>query len=551
MNIMYKKLSLIGLVAMLGMALLTVGSCKKEPRNNAVTGISLNKTSIELTVGFNASLTVTLTPANATNTAVSFESSDESVVVVDQDGFLTAISPGTAVITVTSANGGLTATCDVTVLKKVPKVTQIKLDQVNVSLFVGKTLTLTALASPETADGESIEWASDKPGVAKVDKDGVVTGIAPGTARISANFVDGNLSASCLVKVTEEVIKVSEIKLDMTQLFLYVGMTYQLKSTVLPENAHNKSLKWQSSNPAIASVDDNGLVTAKSDGKVKINASAMEGGVYATCDVEVGSIKATGVSLNVSTMELDEGDTGTLTATVVPSNATNKKVRWESTNPSAFTVNQDGVVTAISAGKGYVRVFTEDGGWVAQCLVTVRKKIIPLQNITLNYSDILLPLGEGGKYQLKAKLYPENTTDEIAWKIDDGGVARVNQSGLVSSRSAGEATITVYSKTRPSVKAVCKVKVDDVRLRFRRDEVTGQKGTTTSFNDLVIQSSLGEVKWYKFKFISADEGRAAIKPEAYSHYLIYFRTVGKCVIRVEYGYGQGYLARDLTVYVTE
>lgn len=197
---------------------------------------------MELTVGFNASLTVTLTPANATNTAVSFESSDESVVVVDQDGFLTAISPGTAVITVTSADGGLTATCDVTVLKKVPKVSQIKLDQVNVSLFVGKTLTLTALTSPETADGESIEWASDKPGVAKVDKDGVVTGVAPGTARISANFVDGNLSASCLVKVTEEVIKVSEIKLDMTQLFLYVGMTYQLKSTVLPENAHNKSL---------------------------------------------------------------------------------------------------------------------------------------------------------------------------------------------------------------------------------------------------------------------------------------------------------------------
>lgn len=124
---MYKKLSLIGLVAMLGMALLTVSSCKKESKNNAVTGISLNKNSIELTVGFNASLTVTLKPGNATNTTVSFESSDESVVVVDQDGFLTAISPGTAVITVTSADGGLTATCDVTVLKKVPKVTQIKL----------------------------------------------------------------------------------------------------------------------------------------------------------------------------------------------------------------------------------------------------------------------------------------------------------------------------------------------------------------------------------------------------------------------------------------
>lgn len=122
------------------------------------------------------------------------------------------------------------------------------------------------------------------------------------------------------------------------------------------------------------------------------------------------------------------------------------------------------------------------------------EKIIPLQNITLNYSDILLPLGEGGKYQLKAKLYPENTTDEIAWKIDDGGVARVNQSGLVSSRSAGEATITVYSKTRPSVKAVCKVKVDDVRLRFRRDEVTGQKelqqvSTTWSSNPHLERSS--------------------------------------------------------------
>lgn len=75
-----------------------------------------------------------------------------------------------------------------------------------------------------------------------------------------------------------------------------------------------------------------------------------------------------------------------------------------------------------------------------------------------------------------------------------------------------------------------------------------------SRNNAVTWSSnphLAIVKWYKFKFISADKGRAAIKPEAYSHYLIYFRTVGKCVIRVEYGYGQGCLARDLTVYVTE
>ena len=155
------------------------------------------------------------------------------------------------------------------------------------------------------------------------------------------------------------------------------GETAALTATVAPENATNKGVSWQSSNPAVATVKD-GTVTAVKAGTAEITVTTAEGGKTAKCTVTVKAkppavVAVTGVTLNPASVELTEGETAALTATVAPENATNKGVSWKSSNESVATV-KDGTVTAVKAGTAEITVTTADGGKTAKCTVTVKAK---------------------------------------------------------------------------------------------------------------------------------------------------------------------------------
>jgi uncharacterized protein YjdB len=175
------------------------------------------------------------------------------------------------------------------------------------------------------------------------------------------------------------VLNVTGVSLDQTELSLTVDATGQLTSTVLPDNADNKAVVWTSSNEGVATVAD-GLVTAIAAGAATITVTTEDGEFTATCAVTVmhNPVPVTGISLDVTKLSLQKPFTDTqlthqLTATVLPEDADNKNVTWTSDNPSVVSVSQTGLLTTQPdmTGKAIITATTEDGAFSATCAVTV------------------------------------------------------------------------------------------------------------------------------------------------------------------------------------
>ena len=153
---------------------------------------------------------------------------------------------------------------------------------------------------------------------------------------------------------------------------------------------------------------------------------------------------------------MTEGDEFTLTATVNPSNATNKNVTWASSNTSVATVS-GGRVTALKAGTATISVTTEDGGKTATCEVTVNAKIYPVTGVSLNKTTAEIIVGN--KLQLKATVNPSNATNKtVTWMSNNTSVVTVNSSGEVSSLMPGLANVVVTTEDGKYT-AICKITV--------------------------------------------------------------------------------------------
>ena len=322
----------------------------------AVTGIRLSESSLQLARGESRTLSTSVQPVNATVDAVQWTSSDNSVASVDQKGTVTAVAVGET--TITASAGGFSASCSVSV--RVP-VTSISLDPNLLLLTKGSVTVLTATVSPDDASDKTVQWSSDNPSVATVDQNGRVTAVDAGDAVITASA--GGFSASCSVYCM--IIPVSAVVLDKTSLFLARGSSETLKATVSPKDATEKTVRWSTDNPSVATVDQNGQVTAVNSGAATITAFA--GTVSATCAVSV-YVPVTSVALNSTNLTMSVGETAILEATILPDDADDKKVTWYSSNPEVVAVD-GGRITALDFGQAVITV--QVGGLSASCNVTV------------------------------------------------------------------------------------------------------------------------------------------------------------------------------------
>lgn len=253
----------------------------------AVAGIELDRTSVSVTEGDVFALTATVNPDNATNRSVTWSSSDAAVATVEA-GVVTAVAPGSAIITATASNG-LSAGCEVTVSAREIPVAGIELDQTYVSVTEGDVFVLTATVSPDNATDRSVTWSSSDELVATVEA-GVVTAVAPGHAMVSAIAANG-LEAVCEVVVLEKqpaVILATSISLDCESVEDFPGSVIALSATVLPAETTDKGVKWTSSDDNVATVDNNGLVTLQNVGTATITAATVDGSdLSARCTVTV------------------------------------------------------------------------------------------------------------------------------------------------------------------------------------------------------------------------------------------------------------------------
>lgn len=277
-------------------------------------------------------------------------------------------------------------------------------------------------------------------------------------------YADNGVLPSIPVKTavsTEEYIYVTSVSLGTAQAKVERGKTLQLSASIAPANAEVKRVEWTSGNSNVATVSNTGLVTAKANGTAVITCAAQDGsGVKATCTITVTDpiVYVTSVTLNKSSISLLEGKTEKLTATVSPSNATDKSVTWQSSNTQVATVSSTGLVTAKKAGTAAITCKAKDGsGKQASCTVTV-KAIVLASSIGL--SEYSVELVEGAQKQLVATVLPNEATDKsVAWETDDDHIVLVSQTGLLTAVEAGMATVTCKALDGSGVKAECIVSV--------------------------------------------------------------------------------------------
>jgi len=408
-----------------------------------VTGITLNHTSYSIEEGNQFQLTATVLPADATNKNVLWSSGDESAVLVSSTGLVNAMEPGVVTITATTEDGGLTATCVVTVTEKPIAVTGVTVSPESLSLIPGETGIIAANVLPENATNKSVAWSSNNTGVAEVNQKGEVTALAPGHAKISVFTQDGNFEAVCSVTV---LVPVTGVSLNHTTYTIEEGNQFQLMATVEPEDATNKNVLWSSSDESAVTVNENGLVNAMEPGVVTITVETEDGGFTAACTVTVTEkvIPVTGVEIDPR-LPMTIGTTSTLETTVLPENATDKRITWSSNNTGVATVNENGEVTAVGVGSAIVTVTTVDGGFTATCDVSVYP--ISVTGVTVSPASLVLDPGESA--QLTATITPKDATNtNVTWSSSNSRNVSVDQNGLVTmgNRSSGGATITVTTE---------------------------------------------------------------------------------------------------------
>ena len=334
---------------------------------NAAQRVMVSPSTHTMHAGETKTLTATTWPASVATGTVAWTSSNTGVATVDANGKVTAVSVGTARITASCS--GMTGYCDITV--DPIEVMDIRLDRSSLNLGLGKTRTLVATVSPSNASNKNVTWTSSDPSVATVSNTGVVTGVAYGTATITATTVDGGYTATCLVSVVPTPVEGVTLNKTATTLYIQNGTagSETLTATVTPNDAVNKNVTWSSSNPAVATVNASGRVTAVGSGTAIITVTTEDGGYTATCTVTVRRRNTNTVTINTNNSTTSFGDNNTYT----------------DSNGITVTVTNVNNRTNTYLELGYRALYTNNNGTMALSSSTITD--FTVTNITFNYSE--------------------------------------------------------------------------------------------------------------------------------------------------------------------
>ncbi|NCA78703.1 MAG: Ig domain-containing protein [Sphingobacteriia bacterium] len=429
-----------------------------------VTGVKLSKSTLTLMVGDIDTLKATVLPANATTKTVTWSSDKPSFLSVDDKGIITAKTSGTATITVFSdENPEKKATCVVTIVPVAPKSVVITPASGYIA-NIGGTLQLKAEVLPELLEDsmKTVVWSSADEKIATVSESGLVTGLAKNVVKIRATSKKvPAVYAEC--EITIALPPVTSVTITPATVSMFTGKDTTLKATVLPEDAGSKTVTWTSSTPAVATVSNAGVVSAKTVGTATITATANNG-IKGSCTLTVKPVLVTSVSITPATLDLGANTSETLTATVLPSNASDKTVKWSSSNSSVASVDATtGEVTGINSGTATITATANDGsGKKATCAVTVTFHKITALAISCR-QPCLINIGDS--YELPVTITPTNASDKtLTWTSSNSSVVSITSTGKITAKAAGQATITAKAADGSNVTTTLTVNVDTRKI---------------------------------------------------------------------------------------
>ncbi len=382
------------------------------------TTITLKSDQLLLTVGGTAALNATVAPHAAHRAGVTYLSSDEGIVTVDEKGRVRGVALGSCEIVVTSVyDASVSATVNVQVITLVQKLVP---DAGDAQVYVGGTLQLSVAYEPADATLQQVTYASSHENIATVSKDGVVTGVKRGTADIVITSADGHAKAKQRITVLQPVASIS---ITARETILPVGGHTDLKATVEPSDASNKKVIWSSSDEEIASVDEKGRVTSHAPGEVIITAACEDDPSVSTSVTIEDEQLATGVAFTDTEITVRVGETVKAGYVVSPEDVSDPSVTFELKHPKFADVDESGRVTGVKAGKTTLYVYTADGTKRSDhILVTV---VQPVTGVAMEKQEVRV--GVDYYTHVKALLQPDDATDlAMTWESSDESVATVS-----------------------------------------------------------------------------------------------------------------------------
>ena len=436
-------------------------------------GIEIQEQNITINKGDSKDLHVNYYPDNTTDSKdVEWTVSPEGIVSVDENGKITALTAGTATVTATVGNKTATTTVNV----KVP-LNGINLSETDVTLNRPETVDLDVTLDPvdATVEDNTVEWTSTDEKVATVDENGVVTPVAPGTTYIKAKVEDKEATCKITVKVPLEGISIKSETTLMKNQYEDLKVTYSPTDTT-----YEGKVTFTSSDESVATVDENGRITALKEGTTTITATAQENGVpfESKCVVTVKEVKIDSIAIDTVDFELGINRTKQLNVNFYPENTTDDKtVIWSSSDPSIVTVDENGVVKALKEGTAVITA--KVGDKTAQVKVT--SVIVPIESI-----EVTIP-GEvniGDTFDIIVKVNPEDATIQngMIYSSSDTNIISIDENGKVTAKSTGTAIITV--ETENGIKEQVEVTVKDPNATVAGEEegtsVAGKTGNASS-----------------------------------------------------------------------
>ncbi len=334
--------------------------CKVVVKPHLVQAISLNATQKELSVGDAFSLTATLSPENATNHNVIWKLVSGDAISLSKTGDIQAKKVGEAIVRAEAADGsGITAECKVVVKPRL--VQAISLNVTQKEVIVGDSFTLTATLSPENATNRNVVWKLVNGDAISLSNTGVIQAKKVGEAIVRAEAADGSgIKAECKVVVKPRLVQA--ISLNATQKHLVVGDSFTLTATLSPENATNHNVIWKLVSGNAISLSNTGVIQAKKVGEALVRAEAADGsGITAVCKVVVKPRLVQAISLKLAKDTVAVGEHFTVTADVLPKNATNSTLQWSVSDPLLLKHLGAGSFEALKTGSATVTAQARDG----------------------------------------------------------------------------------------------------------------------------------------------------------------------------------------------
>ena len=265
----------------IGLSLISCGDVDKE----SVKGITLNCTSMEMKKNTTDTLYATIAPSGAENKSVKWESDNSKVMWIgggtNEKCVVRAVAPGNAHITATTQDGGFVATCTIEVYADIEK---MYLTPENLTLEKGERSQLKCSFIPMDAKYAQANWSSSNPNIVFVSDNGEVTANNGGNATVTATSADGLFSKACEIFVR---VTLTGITLDKSSLSLVEGETAKLNATLVPEDTTSPEYYWDSSNPSVLTVNENGELKALKAGTAIVSVTTRYKSYSALCTVAV------------------------------------------------------------------------------------------------------------------------------------------------------------------------------------------------------------------------------------------------------------------------